>query len=121
MTQTKVTNNEIAFSKTVDANGWTVYNYGAFKKYAKFFSGGSIGSLVSQANYTAISGAVLPVGMTDRTNTYTTSTFNCPTAEFTGSFLSVQTDTTLTLLIHNTYTGTLTASQWQFNVEITTL
>lgn len=43
MAETKVTQNEVKFSKTVDANGWTVYDYGEWKEYAitKYWSAGT--------------------------------------------------------------------------------
>ena len=35
MAQTKVTSGELAPNKTVDANGWTRYNFGSFSIYRK--------------------------------------------------------------------------------------
>lgn len=33
--ETKVTKNEMGFTKVVDANGWTVYDFGGYKQYRK--------------------------------------------------------------------------------------
>lgn len=35
MSETKVTKNEMGFTKVVDANGWTVYDFGGYKQYRK--------------------------------------------------------------------------------------
>jgi hypothetical protein len=50
-------------SKTVDANGWTVYDYGTWKEYAKIVTGLAVSSLGSLAN--ASGGSVnAPSGVT---------------------------------------------------------
>lgn len=61
MAETKVTQNEITFSKTTDANGWTVYDYGAFKMYARRVS---VNTTIGGGSFS--SGTLsLPVGITN--------------------------------------------------------
>ena len=61
MAETKVTGKEIAFSKTVDANGWTVYDYGTFKQYRKL---GSFTQSVGASSWVSGVGSTgLPYGM----------------------------------------------------------
>lgn len=66
MAQTKVSINESAIPTiSVDANGWTVYNWGTFKQYR--FSGNTTQSLTG--NQWKFTGTVktLPTGITDTT------------------------------------------------------
>lgn len=67
MPVTKVTEKEIALSKTVDANGWTVYDFGSFKQYRKrvTFSTGTtnVNTIISLAT----SSTNLPVGVANLT------------------------------------------------------
>lgn len=37
MARQQITENQVNFSKTTDANGWTVYDYGSWKRYTKRF------------------------------------------------------------------------------------
>ena len=55
MTVTKVTQAELSLSKTVDANGWTIYDYGTFKQYKKRITfaqtiGGAVALSTSSSN-----------------------------------------------------------------------
>jgi len=50
-------------SKTVDANGWTVYNFGAYKMYIK----GGFTAAIGANGYGTTSPATLPVGKTSST------------------------------------------------------
>jgi len=59
-----VTSAKLAPGKTVDANGWTVYDFGTFKEYAKRFTGGSVSGLGSLGSATLFSAQNLPVDVT---------------------------------------------------------
>ncbi|MDL2342315.1 MAG: hypothetical protein QFB87_04540 [Patescibacteria group bacterium] len=60
MARTRLTQLQQNFSKTTDANGWTVYDYGNWKEYRKRITWSqSIGGLVA----VTISSGNLPSGM----------------------------------------------------------
>lgn len=61
MSETKVTKNEMSFTKVVDANGWTVYDFGGYKQYRK--KGSFTDSLAGGAWKWGAAVASYPVGM----------------------------------------------------------
>jgi hypothetical protein len=59
----KPDNTQLNFSKTTDANGWTVYNFGNFKMYQK----AGFGASVPANGFASTSSVSLPVGTTTST------------------------------------------------------
>jgi hypothetical protein len=59
-----VTSDKLNFSKTVDANGWTVYDYGIWKEYFINLTV-DVGSLAAGANVAANPITLWPVGRTE--------------------------------------------------------
>ena len=54
---------------TTDANGWTIYTFGSFVLYARAW-GWSVASWASGAEYELVTGAALPVGMSNLGGTF---------------------------------------------------
>lgn len=64
-----VTSSALALSKSVDGNGWTVYNFGTFKKYTRVlgdYTAASVGSLTPTTVATAVA---MPSGKAGNTLT----------------------------------------------------
>lgn len=62
-----VTSLKLAPSKTTDANGWTVYDYGTWKKYVKRFVS-TPGSITAGNRVTIVGSQALPVGVSSLAN-----------------------------------------------------
>lgn len=62
-----ITSAKLAPSKTVDANGWTVYDFGTWKEYMKRFTGLTTASMGAGAAMTVSSGNTFPVGVVPNT------------------------------------------------------
>lgn len=63
----------LALSKTTDANGWTMYDYGTWKEYAKVFGPYNPGAISSDSGATLTTGANMPVGVAPNAVSITTS------------------------------------------------
>ena len=68
MAETKVTKNEMDYTKTTDAAGYTVYDYGGYKQYRK--KGTQVNSLTASQWKFGAALATLPTGMSSFTNHY---------------------------------------------------
>lgn len=62
MARTKIKSPQLDPSKTTDANGWTVYDYGAWKEYRKRVTY-SQALTAGGAAYITVSSSTLPSGM----------------------------------------------------------
>lgn len=89
-----VMSSSLGLSKTVDANGWTVYNYGAHKvyNYRQSFSVTKV-----SGEYVDLTAVALPVGISTVGTNAVRAGFNCNVASDTqsGSKLSLTSATTL--------------------------
>lgn len=57
-----VTKDKLSLPKTVDSNGWTVYDYGSWKEYSHIWTGLS-GSLAAGIAINVVSNVALPSGI----------------------------------------------------------
>lgn len=73
MAITKVTEKEVAFSKTLDANGWTVYDYGSWKEYRVRRT---VNQSVNTATVIGLSSQALPSGMATLGSNFLTGNFS---------------------------------------------
>lgn len=64
MAETKVPQTQLNLSKTTDANGWTVYDYGAWKQYKKRVT---FSQTVTAAAVLSLSSHNLPAGVPNYT------------------------------------------------------
>lgn len=67
MARTKVTQLQANFSKTTDANGWTVYDYGNWKEYRKRIT---FSQTIAGLAVLTVSSTNLPVGVSNYTGHY---------------------------------------------------
>ena len=74
MAETKVTDNETNFSKTVDANGWIVYKYGSLTQYRKRVT---FNQTISGAVAVSISSSNLPVGISNFESVLISYSYGC--------------------------------------------
>lgn len=62
-----VTSAKLNPTRSTDANGWTVYDYGTWKEYSRLFTGLTVTSVAAQAAATALSSQTMPVGVAPNT------------------------------------------------------
>lgn len=108
-----VTSAKMNLTKSVDANGWTKYDYGTFQQYYK--KGTTSVSVGSGGWTTYNASANLPVGMsTLGTNFLTGSAF--PTdAALTVAFGAPANGTYISMTVSNQYNGTVSPTvHWTF-------
>ncbi len=110
----KINSEQMALQKYVDANGWTVYDYGAWREYEKKITGISFSSL-SGSGITNQSGGNYPAGVAPNT-LYVSSNYSSGAGgagryymEATGQESSTP-GAALTIAIRNLTTSTLTES-----------
>lgn len=111
-------------AKTVDANGWTIYNYGLWKEYEKRFTGTHSTNLSQDSTYVLFTASPLPLGVTNLSN-YTlqySSSFRyagpwAVTLEASGS-TQPELSTGVRCLLTNTSVVTLSAGNWAVYVRI---
>lgn len=60
---TSVTPTKMNLTKTTDANGWTVYDYGTWKEYRKVVTGGAVGGSGSGILTNIYSAQNIPAGI----------------------------------------------------------
>lgn len=115
-----VTSVKMALSKTTDANGWTIYDYGTFKKYLKASSEPSV--TVGASGRTEFSASNLPVGMANLNNVHVNATLtgtSSPGNFFIGLYVSSGA-TSLGGQIANNYSGgSLTTDVFIIEYELT--
>ncbi len=119
MPRTKVTTPQLSLSKTVDANGWTVYDYGAWKEYRKRvtftfnLSAGGIQSI-------ALSSNSLPSGMSTIGTNFISATaaLNGNAYAMGWNFEMVSGANTVNITVINNAGGTVNNTGW-FDVTIT--
>lgn len=111
-----MTSAKLAPSKTTDANGWTVYDYGTFKEYIKLFTGGSVSSLGNGSAATVFNNMNLPTGKT-RGGLYLFTGSNNDTSDGTryawahnGNRTGTDTSTTFIISVRNITGSALTES-----------
>lgn len=107
-------------SKTTDANGWTVYNYGAWKKYTKRVTFSQSVAAGGTGQLLTVSSNNLPSGMsTLGTNSIQARpVFSGDAGLHTVNPEMTSASTTLSFTIRNAHTSTLTAAGF-IDVEIT--
>ena len=106
MAETKPQGQDLNFTRTVDANGWTVYDYGTFKQYRKRGSiSFSIGASAWTSGYNI---GALPVGMSTIGSNFVEGSAAGGDAAITVSIYSISTSTTIGIMISNQYGGTVT-------------
>lgn len=107
-----VTPAKMGLTKTVDANGWTVYDYGSWKEYEKRFTGLAQTSHVGHSNNSpVILGTSLPVGKTlNQLHIQCTLTMNGNAPYFVCGyeFDMTGTSTTMTAYLYNVTNSTIT-------------
>jgi hypothetical protein len=118
MAKQQIKSAQLAPSKTTDANGWTIYDYGAFKKYCLLSAQSSIN--VNAADRASFATFNLPVGMSNINNVYVQ-------AQMVGGtwvgvfFLGIQGNAgTISGFLGNNYNGaTLATGAFSIYVELT--
>lgn len=107
MAATKVTSAELNPSKTVDANGWTIYDYGSHKVYTYIYTWtGSIS--VAAAGVYDLPNMNIPAGKT-RGDIFLTFTGYCNNRIFLVNERNVSDSaTSVNLECNNFYTGAIT-------------
>ena len=116
MAATKVTQNEITFSKTTDANGWTIYDYGAWKKYCKKGQGSDT---IGAGAWKWLADINLPVGISTISTNFLTSSIMASDAAINMKCGGVPAGSGINITAHNPYTGSVTYA-YNYSVEITT-
>ena len=125
-----VTSSKLSISKNVDANGWTVYNYGTFKKYAKNYQINTSTTVQAGDVNTVPSPGKTPYGQAmGAGDVYVTSGVRVPhTASSRAAALQAQPrwDATLvggdiTIILANPTNTNLNAQYYWVSIEITTL
>lgn len=61
MAKQKITQNQLLINKYVDANGWTVYDYGTFKQWRK---SGTVGQTWTASQWKFVGTGTFPAGQT---------------------------------------------------------
>lgn len=122
--KTDASGNVTVGAKTTDANGWTVYDYGAWKEYTKKFTGQQTTNVGADGNVVIFTSEALPAGMTSLTGkhmqAHITYRYGGPWAFTTEALGSVKPDesTTLRGLVNNTSTTPALFGYWAVYVSI---
>lgn len=116
MSATKITQNETNFSKTTDANGWTVYDYGNFKKYCKK---GTASDTIGALAWKWLPDIGLPSGMSTIGTNFITSSVMASDAAVCMKCGGVPAGTAVNITAYNPYTGSITYT-YNYTIEITT-
>lgn len=121
---TDASGNVAVGAKTTDANGWTVYNYGAWKEYTKKFTGQQTTNVGADGNVVLFTAQALPTGMTSLTGkhmqAHITYRYGGPWAFTTEALGSTEPDksTTLRGLVINTSATPASFGYWAVYVSI---
>lgn len=91
----------LALSKTTDANGWTVYDFGAWKEYARAVS---VSAAVTNGQRTLMSSIQVPVGRT-AANIFIAMSWHGNFAGHATPGIDVPGGTQLDLYLGNEYSG----------------
>lgn len=119
MSETKVQASELSPNKTVDANGWTVYDYGSFKQYKKR---GTTTVTVAAAGWTSAYsvGGTLPVGMSTIGTNFVDGVASTGDAAMTTCFFAPPTASTIAVMLSNQYGSALNNQTLHWSLTITT-
>jgi len=100
-----VTSDKLNFTKTIDDNGWTVYDYGTWKQYCKK---GQVSVSVG-AKLFNIAGDTgnLPVGLTTVGDSHVSGIFGTASAAITGTIFAAPTSNKVQFIVSNQYTETI--------------
>lgn len=74
MAKQKLNSKQLNLSRTSDANGWTVFDYGTWKIYAKRVT---FSQTISTAAVVSMSSSNLPVGISNFTNVIMNYSYSC--------------------------------------------
>ncbi|WP_127886393.1 hypothetical protein [Rathayibacter festucae] len=85
-------------SRTVDANGWTVFDNGTWKEYEKKFTGGSVGGSGSGSIANVIPGLNFPTGVSPASGKWSITI--APSAFATQAFINPELDLDSTSLTY---------------------
>lgn len=119
MAQTKVQGQNINVVKTVDANGWTVYDYGNFKQYKKRGQTTvSVGASGWTSSYNA--GGNLPVGMSTLGNNFVEFSGSTGDAAITVGVYYHPGATYINFVLTNQYGAALNNQTLNWTISITT-
>lgn len=105
-----VTSSKLNPSKTVDANGWTVRDYGTWKEYNKLFTWTGSQSVGAHAGFDILGGSVLPVGLSNLTGSF---------LSFIGSANDRSFDITSTVGSSATSLGFAAINHWSGSITLT--
>jgi len=121
-----VTSAKMAPTKSTDANSWTIYDFGSFKKYRKNFGPYSAASVASLGQTTLSSSADMPVGIAPST-VFMSSTWFANNANSTQMLVapaydstSASTTYTYSIQLRNVTGSTLSYSDVYLKVELIT-
>ena len=119
MAETKVQASELSPNKTVDANGWTIYDYGSFKQYRKR---GTTTVTVAANAWTSVYnlGGNLPVGMSTIGTNFVDGSASSGDAAMTTCFYAPPAGTLIYAMLTNQYGSALTSQTLHWTVTITT-
>lgn len=108
-----VTSAKMNLTKSVDANGWTKYDYGTFQQYYKK---GTTSTSVGAGGWTSYNASTnLPVGMSTLGTNFLTGSAYPTDAALTVAFGATPTSTAITLMVANQYSATVTpVIHWSF-------
>lgn len=118
MPATKVTSSELNPSKTVDANGWTVYDYGTFKQYRKkgatqtSIGGGSWNNVNVTPN--------MPVGMSSLGANFMEASVSANDAAISCNLGADSSATAVNVQVSNQYGGAVNNFWLYWSITITT-
>nr|WP_218681349.1 hypothetical protein [Rhodococcus qingshengii] len=108
------------FSRSVDANGWTVIDMGVYKKY--LFQKSYNSPFAMPVGQLAIDSQPLPVGLTDfRTKNVRITTATSNAAVVTGGYIGGATPdfNIINVYLYNTTGSGMTLNFWYFSIELT--
>lgn len=106
-------------NKTTDANGWTIYNYGAWKKYIKVGKNSSVA--VATLNRVSITiSPNLPVGMSTLGTAGLTASFISTDAALTVNIGAASTSSSVGANVYNSFNGGTVTADISWTLEITT-
>ncbi|MFE5643235.1 hypothetical protein [Rhodococcus sp. NPDC056516] len=108
------------FSRTTDANGWTVIDMGVYKRY--LFQKSYNSSFAMPVGQLNIDSQPLPVGLTDfRTKNVKITTASSNAAVVTGGYIGGATPdfNIINVYLYNTTGSGMTLSFWYFSIELT--
>lgn len=113
-----VTPAKMNLSKAVDANGWTVYDYGSWKEYEKLTVGTPNVSVTAENVYVPPD-INLPVGVTNTDSVHVQYSFRCSERTYVCMWRLASPPATLfTFHISNLYPGTTTLATYTIYMRL---